>query len=111
MNLAPQLADLLALLARQPLTPAGIDLRATHPLAQRLGRHTQITSYLRDRTPRLKNESDTAIHQLNRILPRSWHEAEFLSGGQKPSYQGLRQTRPASVGVTTAVKVAGPPRR
>src|ERR1017187_4590736 len=91
MNLAPQLADLLALLARQPLTPAVIDLRATHPLTQRLGRHTQITSYLRDRTPRLKNEPDTAIHQLNRILPRSWHKPEFLSEGPKPSFQGLRQ--------------------
>jgi hypothetical protein len=39
---------------------------------------------------RLDYQPDAALHQLTGVLPRSWHEQEFISRGPKSSFQGLR---------------------
>ena len=87
----------LTLARGQQITPlAGISLGLAHPLTQRLGVDTEISGYVRDRPAGLEHKPDAALQQLVRVLPRSWHEREFLSRGPKSSFQGLRQTRDGS---------------
>jgi hypothetical protein len=52
-------------------------LFATSPPAPQISRH------MRDRTTRLEHETDPALDQLIRILPRTWHPGSVSSlGGQ-----------------------------
>src|ERR1035441_4556476 len=74
----------------------GVGLGLAHALAQHLRADTEITRDLRDRTAGLQRKTDTAVKQLLRVLPGSWHNVEFLTRGTNPSFQGLRENRPGS---------------
>src|ERR1019366_8457528 len=95
--LLAQLADLLPLLARQPFTPALIDLDSAHVQPQRLRRETKVSRDMRDRPPRLEHQAGTAIQQLRGVLPRTWHDQTLLLPPGKTWHRSLRQNRPGSV--------------
>ena len=97
VHLATELSDLFPLLTGQQIAAlTAVGLRLAHALAKRLVVNTEISSHLRDRPPGLEHQPHAALHQLIGVLPRSWHQPQFLSGGPKTSFQDLPQTRPGS---------------
>src|ERR1019366_6721955 len=73
--LLAQLTDLLPLSGREQVgSLPGVRLGLAHAFAQHLRADTEITRDLRDRTPGLQRETDTAVKQLLRVLPGSWHK-------------------------------------
>jgi hypothetical protein len=95
--LLAQPADLLTLLAGEHLAAfAAIGFDLAHRLAQHFTMDTQIGSDMRDRTLRLKREANTALDQLQWILPRSWHDKRLSPLADKTAKQSLRQTQPGS---------------
>jgi hypothetical protein len=87
-----QLADLLALrIAQQIAAPPLVRLDAAHMQAQRLSRDTQISSDVRNRPARLEHQPRAALQQLQRVLPRSWHQRSVSSPQDRtPRDQGPR---------------------
>src|SRR6266542_3729542 len=74
-DLFAQPLQLLALLARQQVTPAAaVGLRLPYPHAQRFVVDAEITRDLPDRPARLECEPHRPLAQLQRILPRGSHD-------------------------------------
>src|SRR5215207_4329079 len=100
VDLFAQLLDLLALgRGRQIRAQALVSLHLAQPPAQRLRRHAEVLSDVRDRATALQDQASAAVEQLRRVLPWTSHGAEdFLSPGTEPWNRALRQTQPGSKG-------------
>ena len=79
--LTPQLADLLALPARETLARARVDLRLAHPPVQRLRVHPQVLRDVRYRAPGLERQPHTAITSSSGYFFGRDMDHGFLSRG------------------------------
>ena len=75
---------------------ARVDLDVAHVPAQRLSREPEVISNMRDRPSWLGHQSAPAIQQLDRILPRSWHDAGLILPPGKTWHRSLRRAQDGS---------------
>jgi hypothetical protein len=82
-------------LLQQVRTATLVRLDLAHVLPQRLRRQPQISSDMRDRTPRLEHHPRRTLQQLHRVLPRPRHDRPLLPPSG-PWQRSLRQSRDGS---------------
>jgi hypothetical protein len=81
-------------------------LTANNGFPQCLPGDPEVISNVRDRTTDLKRQTNTALNQLQWILPRSWHSRRHSPRGQTAD-QSLRQNRTGSSAYLRSRLVSG----